>query len=484
MTWLISVGVVVVAIWAAVLFTDSLLRSCQNHPYIRLMERAGIVLKFGQIRLTTTRYNRIFVWLGNKKVKFQKIWFSIGAVIAALLVVPSICILVMTIARNTFPSRDNSEQVLSAVLPGVNLPTNEIPFYSIALIFCIVFHELGHALAAVREEVKILGSGLAVIGIFPAAFVDISTEHVLSIHPWQQLKVFSAGIWHNVTLMLGAIALLMVAPHVFSLGYYHGSGVVVKQIVQDFPPGLVIGDHITGINGCHVRDLASWHKCLHKVAMQPHEGFCLTDAYLESYKWNRSGLTIYTDAIECCSPDDQRGVCFAWLNPSPERQKIKMFACLPARQILRQSVSNCFSEEECESNSYCIMPALDNTTRLVRVSRTDQEDVLYICPVPELYYAVKPSNYVPKFKFLPIAIPDVLETFMEYLISFSGALAILNAIPCYALDGQWITSALVELGLSRVIASRQKRGTICRTIVILGTVLLAITVVTGIKIIL
>lgn len=484
MAWLVATVLTVVGAWTAVMFVDSMLRSRRNFTYIWLMERAGLSLKFGQIRWTTTRYNRIFAYLGSRKSKILHIWFNIGAIAGILLVLPSILILITTIKNNaSYHSGDlKDEQILTTLLPGVNLPISEMPFYVITLVFCIIFHELGHALAAVGEEAKVLGCGLTVIGVLPAAFVDLSTEQMLSLHPWQQLKVFCAGIWHNVVLMFVAVLLLILLPFVFSIGYMYGSGVAIQHIQEWFPSsGLTAGDHIIAVNDCHVLDDNSWYDCLNKISDTPQMGFCVQDSYLESYSWNTTGIHFYMEHIECCPATDKKGLCFAWINPRSERQKIKSFACLPARRLLSQSNGLCFSEEECDMGFACIQPAIENSTRLVQVSRSGKENALYICPVADMYYSISVSNYVPKFKLLPNMVPYVVEMLLKYVVSFSGALGILNAIPCYALDGQWIALALVDMGLSRVLSSRKLRNVIFHTIVVLGTVLLGVTIVTGIS---
>jgi len=35
-------------------------------------------------------------------------------------------------------------------MPGVNLPISQIFYYLLTLFICAVFHEIGHAIAAVR----------------------------------------------------------------------------------------------------------------------------------------------------------------------------------------------------------------------------------------------------------------------------------------------------------------------------------------------
>ena len=42
------------------------------------------------------------------------------------------------------------EAMLQPVVPGVNLPSYDLPYYLITLLVCTVVHEIGHAIAAVR----------------------------------------------------------------------------------------------------------------------------------------------------------------------------------------------------------------------------------------------------------------------------------------------------------------------------------------------
>lgn len=64
----------------------------------------------------------------------------------------------------------------------------------------------------------------------------------------------------------------------------------------------------------------------------------------------------------------------------------------------------------------------------------------------------------------------------RYLISLSGALAILNVVPCYALDGQWILLAFIELSLRSTIPNPETRGLIYTLVLLFGTTLLAVNI--------
>lgn len=69
-----------------------------------------------------------------------------------------------------------------------------------SFLFFSIIHEAGHAIAAVKEDVRVLGFGLFVMFILPAAFVDLPTDQLLALRPMGQLRVFAAGIWHNIVL--------------------------------------------------------------------------------------------------------------------------------------------------------------------------------------------------------------------------------------------------------------------------------------------
>ena len=58
-------------------------------------------------------------------------------------------------------------------------------------------------------------------------------------------------------------------------------------------------------------------------------------------------------------------------------------------------------------------------------------------------------------------------------MSLSGALALLNMVPCYSLDGQWALFALVDHTLTSAIPDEDQRNVLCNVILTLGTLLLA-----------
>lgn len=81
-----------------------------------------------------------------------------------------------------------------------------------------------------REGVRIHSFGLFVLVIIPGAFVNLSTEQVLNLRVWNQLKIYTAGVWHNISLALFAIILLLINPILLSPLYSQPEGAVLAHI--------------------------------------------------------------------------------------------------------------------------------------------------------------------------------------------------------------------------------------------------------------
>lgn len=68
---------------------------------------------------------------------------------------------------------------------------------------------------------------------------------------------------------------------------------------------------------------------------------------------------------------------------------------------------------------------------------------------------------------------------LRYLVSLSGALAVVNAVPCFALDGQWMLTAFLEATLSRLVLEKSNRELLGFFILLGGSALLAANVALG-----
>lgn len=183
-------------------------------------------------------------------------------------------------------------------MPGVNLPSNQIGYYLLTLFTCGVLHEAGHAVAAVREQVRVNGFGVFIFILYPGAFVDLYTEHLQVISPLRQLRIYCAGVWHNFVIVVVAIFYLLCLPWFLLPFYSVGSGVIVTSVLEVIlpktffffiafdeyllqnsavsgPRGLSNGDCITNVGQCRVNHVNDWIRCISSSMVAPSDGYCM-----------------------------------------------------------------------------------------------------------------------------------------------------------------------------------------------------------------
>lgn len=111
------------------------------------------------------------------------------------------------------------------------MPFNEIGYYVVTLVACTIVHELGHALAAVREDVQLYGIGILLAFAIPIAYVNINNEQFISLPLRNQLRITCAGVWHNIILAALAAVILVLSTWFWAPLYNLYSGVYVKNIL-------------------------------------------------------------------------------------------------------------------------------------------------------------------------------------------------------------------------------------------------------------
>jgi len=109
-------------------------------------------------------------------------------------------------------------QFLVSVIPGINLPLWHIGYYLLATFLSGIIHEFGHAIAALSENVSIYSTGAFFYLVFPGAFVNMDDHILLLLKPFHQLRIFCAGVWHNVWLCIFCYILLITMPY-WLIGY-------------------------------------------------------------------------------------------------------------------------------------------------------------------------------------------------------------------------------------------------------------------------
>ncbi|XP_013407159.1 membrane-bound transcription factor site-2 protease isoform X2 [Lingula anatina] len=473
---------VILGTWSSVYLLDAFLKSNKStaRPYIEFLERTGISLSVGQIRWYTKCLNRVFLRMGQWKPRYLRTWFTAGVVFGMVAMLLSVCLLTLMV-YNTLTRQHIEQQVLTPVMPGVNLPMNQIFYYLLTLLVCGILHEVGHAVAAVREQVRVNGFGIFILAVYPGAFVDLYTEHLQVISPIRQLRIYCAGVWHNFIIVIVALLVWFLLPWMLMLFYSSGTGVAITYVLQGSavsgPRGLVTGDHVTSINHCRVTNVEDWMQCIGQSMKDPSSGYCMPvgEIGVQDVSYNQNYVTVMGN-IECCNSTSSTHLCFLYhTKASPNKLK---HACLPARSTSDRPP--CRLQSDCRNpkvETACVYPSLDNSTTFLKVYRYGKAPLLFLGHPLDLHYSVHISNYVPVGVFIPLNMPYVIETFCQYLISLSGALAILNVVPCYALDGQWILLAFIEYTLRSTIPDSDIRGLIYSVIILFGTLLLTANIV-------
>ncbi|XP_048767696.1 membrane-bound transcription factor site-2 protease-like isoform X2 [Ostrea edulis] len=476
-----STGIaLILGFWSSLYLLDAYLKTHKiyGRQYIKFLDRTGFSVSICQFRWYSTIFNRSFVRIGQWRPRLLRLWFTVGVYFGLVAMLLSICLLTLLVI-NTLRKQPVEQQVLTPVMPGVNLPASQLWYYLLTLLVCGILHEMGHAVAAVRENVRVNGFGLFLLILYPGAYVDLSTEHLQIVSPLRQLRIYCAGVWHNFVIVIFALVVIFLLPIILVPFYSTGSAVVITQVSENSavsgPRGLAVGDPVTSISGCRVTDIDDWHTCVSHSIKEESMGHCMSREKIAEMDTTPKNLSDSDKAIDCCNSTSSTHLCFKYHIKSKFKD---IYACLPARTTTDRPM--CKYQSDCyipKADMVCVYPALDNVTKLLQVFHGRKPPLLFLGHPLDLHYSVMLSNYIPKSSIIPLNLPYVLETFSKYLISLSGALVILNVVPCYALDGQWICHAFIELSLASVIPERDMRGLIYSVIILCGTALLLINVI-------
>jgi len=115
--------------------------------------------------------------------------------------------------------------------------------------------------------------------------------------------------------------------------------------------------------------------------------------------------------------------------------------------------------------------------QIVQIKRKLNKDVLFIGHPADIYKTVDVSDWVPKYSFLDPKLPESLVLFCKYITAFSAGLAIVNVVPCFFLDGQYIIDILVLYLLNSISHNKNIKEATILTITSIATLLLIINLI-------
>eukprot|EP00039_Didymoeca_costata_P012434 m.179728 g.179728 ORF g.179728 m.179728 type:complete len:499 (-) comp15480_c1_seq16:3626-5122(-) len=438
--------------------------------YSRSLVRQGITITKGKVTYRTSSYNsQILKTASSLGRKFLRTWFSFGSYFGILvmvgapillivnLIVSSISILDYILGNND--SSNPPQQVLVPIIPGWSIPWTHLTYLMITLIINGVFHELGHGFAAVLYQVRIEAVGFFVFLVYPGAFVELNTEQLSNLSAKRRVRLYSAGVWHNAILALGSFLAQRILPLLLFGLYHHGTGAYVTEVAKDSPLINVIppGETITGIDhGCVVRSSADFSHCLNNAW---HEfttgasGTCVPKSQVES--WNHGHISKNKNGIlDCCegvvrsdSEENSTRLCYVE-SRSGSAVGFPGYKCMSVREILKVSTARCRDHLDCGKENSCVRHTIDNAeSRIIQIHIASKESVLFLGPPEELLHTFSVSNFLPKTSWCSVAIPEHISALLSYMISISSALGILNALPAFAMDGEGVFAAMLDLCL-------------------------------------
>lgn len=383
--------------------------------------------------------------------------------------------------------RANRTALLTPLLPGVTIPASDIGYIAVAILVSAIVHELGHALAACAFEAKVESVGGILLLIFPGAYVSLTG--VRSLSPYRQLKVWCAGALHNVALAFVCWTSIPCLPWLLIAFYGRGGGAMIVSLSEESPLASHIqpGDIIKNFGRFSVSDGGmSFRRTLGDlVETGDSAGFCISESAFRKYAHPASA---------CCDlpgtelePGPARGQassnrrrslqCFSLSDGVHvgEKRSCMSPSVVASRGICRVS-SDCgkFVEDQPESeknhaNAAGTLGGLEPEKCFVAILRGDQKllDIRVVSASSgkvnhfffqghprQLGEGVSVSSYIPRYMWaLPgwfgrtLArwdLPNILERQLQYVVSISVALGILNMAPVYYLDGEAATKLFLR----------------------------------------
>nr|SVE73016.1 EOG090X08FA [Ceriodaphnia reticulata] len=461
-------------------YLDGYLKETKSTKYAIFLNAFPIQVDFMSLKWTTSMFNKALSSWTIGKLKLLHAWYKVGTAATLLLCIPSMILLTSTafVSFENMRQHKKEEAVLQPVLPGINLPKSDLPFYFLTLLVCTVVHEMGHAVAAVSEQIPLATIGFMLWFIIPAAFVELPTSNVNGLSHWRQLKIYCAGVWHNIILAALAYIILMLLPVILMPLFQTGAGVYVVNLNEYSTVGghdFQIGDHLTRINDCRITDAGSWNQCLTAVLRESSSGFCVTNSYFSGIQ------AIASDQPACCNDSElsQSHLCFLSFSELPKKNHY----CLRAREVATISSAWCRNDKDCTVNQSCLKPSFrlqseneTDSSSLILVKRNNADSILFVGQPDVIYLSVHVSNYVPR-TFLGPQFINCIDHLLRYIVSFSAGLALLNVVPCMYMDGQHIVNALSEIVFEGRNISMKRQ--ILRALIFIGTFLVVVNLTFG-----
>ncbi|KAJ6231215.1 protease m50 membrane-bound transcription factor site 2 protease [Anaeramoeba flamelloides] len=527
-------------LWVLSFITLRILYTYKGRKILSLLRSLNLTVSIFSVQWHSPRirnYLNQFLIKRERLTKFLNKWFYVGIISSVIVMVLSTLLWIyngIKVIRITLGFQEEDEQqLITPIIPGVNIPTSHIIYLVLALIFNGVFHELGHALASVSINLPIRKVGFFLAVFYPGGFVEVQKD-IEKRSNKNKLKVFSAGIWHNIFIFFLSILLIIILPMVIKIFFISSNGSIIvstkgnHELIQPFP----IGDAIVEVNNCSVTNTWELFMCLKGLKVGKEEngtrhGRCASVGVLND--------AIETSGLYCCEENGDFDVgdlkCLETIkskhflkqnmkkenkmkqesdNGNEKKQKMVLNndneretndnngkdnksdqndnmdiinICLSPKKILKNNVcmnnSQCLNSQNTDSfreTERCVFSIHEEENYFLRFQLSSGKTSNYFGNLKSFVDSLEFSNHYDRFglwKILPstMKIPSFFDFLIRYSLTLSGGLIVINVSPCYYTDGGYIIQTLIDIFIKR---NTQK---IKKIVLVAGTSILLLNIV-------
>ncbi|KAF8695872.1 hypothetical protein HU200_036748 [Digitaria exilis] len=406
-----------------------------------------------------------------------------------------------------FRTRSLSAWLQNLLTSGYIISIMDTMIFIMSTILSIAFHEFGHAIAAASEGVEIEYVAIFVAVLFPGAFVALNYDQLQNLPLFSMLRIYCAGIWHNVMLCAVCVLMTLLLPVVLYPLYVSGDGLMVTGIPQTSPLSEYLSAHdvILSVDGLKITRTDEWIKILNQgtttksssseflegsqryVATSSGKGYCVPDSWMDASKnlWQIRNELPCPDELIAFEKDTCNGSAISTekTGRGSGSKEVEEKYCLIAKDVIKlRKCGNGWKRTEddesscaCLEDEYCLVPVLTPGFSWIEVSYSKPYSLgclqkggnlsssshaanndlgqnpcdgsfVYVGNLLSAAHSVRVSPYRPRWAFLLFIadIPYILENGLSSLLHASGALAVVNCLPVYFLDGE----AILETSLS------------------------------------
>ncbi|VFQ64275.1 unnamed protein product [Cuscuta campestris] len=440
----------------------------------------------------------LFVF-GRRYSRYLRSWFAMGVGFSLAALLGVTLILLWELSRTLRPY--NGEAQFSSLLTGslIGIPSNPsgltisfagIGYLCLSTIISVSVHELGHALAAASEGIQMVYIAVFLAVIFPGALVAFNHEMLQALPKPAALRIYCAGIWHNAGLCAICAISLFILPLVLFPVYRHGEGPMVLNVASTSPLSRYLSsyDVIHSADGIRINDVQEWLQIGTPLTGKEYQrnysaykhssrkGYCVPDSLLEKsihVQLIDNETTCPNDLIDFVeTPCQEMRLSDDW--------HVENIYCLSAKDILDfkkcgggwEKASSNRSSCPCSQEESCLAPFLlpgvawveitylrpfiprcqkSQTAHFLDDKNSDlggkgcSQSFVFMGDLEAMLGSVHLTSYQPRWpsKF-GAHFPSALEKLLMFVFHVSLALALLNSLPVYFLDGESILELTLQ----------------------------------------